>query len=337
MLRFVTTILIVCTVVAGWFFYSEVHKDVTTEGAVSFAVEQGESVGALGARLEEEGIIRHGWVFRRYISWKGLDKQINFGSFNVEAPATVANIVAALTKPTTSEQPITILPGWDLRDIANYFEQQGIATEKELYKLTGKPVSRTTSHARFDVDIMKEVPLALSLEGYLAPDTYNIFVDEELKSILTRLISHRDGQITEQMREDIKKSGRSFHEIMTMAGLVEREVRGKKDRARVADIFWRRFDAGWGMQADSTVHYVTGKKGDVFTTAADRAIDNAWNTYKYAGLPPGPISNPSIESIMAAIYPIANDNWYFLTTLEGDVKYGKTLEQHNANAAKYLR
>jgi UPF0755 protein len=116
-----------------------------------------------------------------------------------------------------------------------------------------------------------------------------------------------------------------------MASLLEREVRSPADKKKVSDLFWRRYAMGWALQADSTVHYVHGKKGDVFTTSAERKIDSPWNTYKYPGLPIGPISTPSLNAIMAAIYPEKNEYWYFLTTPEGEVKYAKTLEEHNAN------
>ncbi len=104
----------------------------------------------------------------------------------------------------------------------------------------------------------------------------------------------------------------------------------------MADLFLRRLEKGWALQADSTVHYISGRNGDVFTKKTERDVDSLWNTYKYPGLPPGPISTPSIESIMAVVYPKANPYWYFLTDLEGGVHYGKTLDEHNTNRFTYL-
>jgi len=123
---------------------------------------------------------------------------------------------------------------------------------------------------------------------------------------------------------------------LTLASIVEREVRGERDRKKVADIFWRRLDMNWALQADSTVHYAVGKTGNVFTSKEDRDSLSPWNTYKYPGLPLGPISNPDLESIMASIYPEPNEYYYFLTDEEGVVHYGKTLEEHNENRRKYL-
>jgi len=151
-----------------------------------------------------------------------------------------------------------------------------------------------------------------------------------------KLITERESQFTDQMYADIVKSGHSVFEVLTMASILEREVRDSKDRKLVSDLFWRRYDQNWALQADSTVHYAVGKNGTVFTTAEDRDSLSPWNTYRYPGLPIGPISTPSLDSIMASIYPQSNEYWYFLTDKDGVVRYGKTLEEHNLNRQKYL-
>ena len=173
----------------------------------------------------------------------------------------------------------------------------------------------------------------------MAPETYRIFVNESLEDIIERLLRHRSQQIDSDLREHIVDSGRTFHEVLTMASILEKESPGGEDMPMIADLFWRRFDAGIALQADSTVHYIfDGNDGSVFTTAAQRNSANLWNTYKYPGLPPGPIGTPSLAAIRAAVNPTANEYWYFITTLDtGEVKYARTLAEHNANVAKYLR
>nr|MBP7992627.1 endolytic transglycosylase MltG [Candidatus Magasanikbacteria bacterium] len=208
----------------------------------------------------------------------------------------------------------------------------------EVYVLLGKPAEYAIPNiSPTKISWIASKPSRVSLEGYLAPDTYSIYNNATLEEVVDKLLTHREDQLLPLMPE-IVKSGRSLHEIMTMAALLEREVRTPKDKAIVADIFWKRHDVNMGLQADSTVHYATAKEGSVFTSNADRASANPWNTYKYPGLPPGPIATPSLASIEAAIRPTKNDYWYFLTTLDtGEVKYGKTLAEHNANVQKYLR
>jgi len=328
----------VCAIFACWFLYTEIYSDVPQEvESISFTIEKGESVKNIAEKLEEKQIIRNAWLFRKYVAIKGMDKDINFGEFTINGPLTIKNVASALTETTLSEMTITILPGWDLRDIGNYLEMEGIEQREGLHEVTGFPAVLPTKSKSYNIPLLKYKPKNVSLEGYLAPETYRVYTDATVEDIVEKLIMQRDSQFTDKMYKDIKKADRTVHEVLIIASLLEREVKHDKDRAKVADLFWRRYDEGWGLQADSTVHYVIGKKGDVFTTAEDRASSNQWNTYKHAGLPPGPISNPSIESIMGAIYPDSNKYWYFLTTKEGDVKFGKTLDEHNANVLKYIR
>ncbi|EKD43545.1 MAG: Aminodeoxychorismate lyase, partial [uncultured bacterium] len=129
---------------------------------------------------------------------------------------------------------------------------------------------------------------------------------------------------------------KSLVEILTMASVVEKEAPTSDSMGIVADIFWRRYQKNWALQSCATVNYITGKN-DPGVTDKDRAIDSLFNTYKYPGLPLGPISNPSLTAIKAVIYPIKNDYWYFMSGTDGAMHYAKTLEEHNRNVFKYLR
>ena len=309
---------------------------------VRFEVKPGEGMATLAERLAMEQVVRNASLFKLYTRLKGIDRSVSQGEYEVKRPITLARVAEALKQPGITERTITIIPGWDLRDIAENFEKEWIGTAGELYQVAGEPAKDSRSQSkRMDQRpfvIMKDKPSYVSLEGYLAPNTYRIYKNATVEEIVDKLIKERGSQFSERMYEDIKKANRTVHEVLTMASILEREVRNKKDKTLVADIFWRRHDVNMGLQADSTVHYAVGKKGIVFTTKEDRDSMNAWNTYKYPGLPLGPISNPSIESILAAIYPEKNDYWYFLTTLDTrEVKYAKTLEGHNNNVQKYLR
>lgn len=311
---------------------------MATNQSVKVVIEPGMTFSGLLDQLNSLGL-KTPLGFNWYAKHTGFDRSLQPGTFEVELPVTVAELIRALSESVKIEEKITILPGWDLRDLAKYFVEKGIAqNENEVYVLLGKPASyEIPGISPEKISWISGKPSRVSLEGYLAPDTYSIYTSATLDEVVDKLLEHRKKQI-EPLGEEIKKSGRSLHDIITMAALLEREVRSPKDKAIVADIFWKRHDVNMGLQADSTVHYVTGKEGNVFTTAADRASENPWNTYKHPGLPPGPISFPSLESIEAALRPTKNDYWYFLTTLDtGEVKYGKTLAEHNANVQKYLR
>jgi UPF0755 protein len=183
---------------------------------------------------------------------------------------------------------------------------------------------------------LAEKPAHVSLEGFLFPDTYRLYREAGPEDIVRTMLRNFDRKIDAELRAKIEASGRSFYEIVTMASIVEREVRTDESRRRVADIFWRRYDIGMALQADSTVNYVTGKSLAA-VSFEDTKVDSRYNTYKYPGLPPGPIGNPGLAAIRATVDPLPNDAWYFLTDAEGNVHYGRNLDEHNRNKARYLK
>lgn len=322
--------------IAGFFAYRGIHTltgDVEENTTITIA--SGMSVREIGDMLEEQDVVYSGNMLVRYLAWKNLDTNIQHGKITFEPPHTIVRVAKSLTtRQSAAEREITILPGWDLRDVASYFESEGITSVEAFYEIAGKPLGEQPASYKLTGIFNDED----NLEGYLRPDTFRIFTSASIGEIVDKLVQARAAQFSDEMLADMKRAGRSMHEIITMASIIEREVRSPEDRRLVSDLFWRRYDVGMGLQADSTVHYIVGGNDSVFTSAVDRATDSEWNTYKYAGLPPGPISNPSLDSIIAAIYPEPNGYWYFLTTLDtGEVKYGRTLDEHNYNVAKYLR
>ncbi|HSR89302.1 MAG TPA: endolytic transglycosylase MltG [Candidatus Udaeobacter sp.] len=247
--------------------------------------------------------------------------------------------------PPREEVVLTIIPGWNLRQVADYLVLKGFAsTTEDVYKISGSPakVYRSDFEAKRLLSSVEGVwnlkPYNLSYEGYLAPETYRVFADSSLESIFEKFLKERNGELSVDVVDVIGTAqNHSFHEILTMASIIEKEVKYPEDRAIVADILWRRLAKGWALQVDSSVHYAVDRTGDVFTTDKERDVNSPWNTYKYKGLPPGPISNPGLDSIKAAIYPEKNSYWYFLSDKDGHMHYGHTLDEQNANKAKYLR
>lgn len=239
--------------------------------------------------------------------------------------------------PPRPEITLTIIPGWNLRQVADYLVKQGITSSTdEVYKLIGTPAVDYRSKGILlprvsNTSVASYRPDFVSYEGLLAPETYRVFKDAALLDVIRKFIDQRDKEIDATMWDDIKNSGHNFYEILTMASLLEEEVQNPDDKAKVSDILWRRYKNNWALQLDSSVHYVVDKTGNVFTTNKDRSVDSLWNTYKYPGLPIGPIANPGLVSIKAAIYPEKNSYWYFLTGKDGTVYYAKTLDEHNNN------
>jgi UPF0755 protein len=252
--------------------------------------------------------------------------------------------------PVREEIDITIIPGWNLRQIATDWQKKGlIKNEDELYKRVGKPAYDYTANSQkapvlsFTDSYGKELyPLLatkqkdVSYEGYFFPDTYRVYKDSKLEDILEKIFTNLEDKITVEMRTEMNKQKKNVFTVLTMASLVEREADTLQDMQMVADIFWRREKQDWALQSCATVNYITGKS-DPAVSAEDQQTDSLYNTYKYPGLPLGPIGNPGLDAIKAVIYPKANNYWYFMTGKDGKMYYATTLEEHNNNVWKYLR
>jgi UPF0755 protein len=245
--------------------------------------------------------------------------------------------------PSRPEVSLTIIPGWNLRQVAGYLVEKGFASSTDdVYKITGEPgVAYTINNPVKNImdasEIWASKPVTVSYEGYIAPETYWVFADSSLKEVLQKFLNQREKQIDPDIVAAIKDKGLTIHEALTMASIIEKEVKFTEDQTTVADILWRRLKAGWPLQVDSSVHYAVDKTGDVFTTDKERDTDSAWNTYKYPGLPPGPIASPGLVAIRTALYTSKNDYWYFLSDKDGKMHFAKTLEEQSANKYKYLR
>lgn len=250
--------------------------------------------------------------------------------------------------PPRQEINITIIPGWNLRDVANMLvENKIIKTADDLYDLTGSP-AKFYSAAKApvleftDASGTEKFPLLrtkaknVSYEGYLYPDTYRIYADATPKEVLEKIFSNLENKITLEIRAQIESSGKDFFEVLTLASIVQKEAPSKQDMGMVADIFTRRLKKNWALQSCATVNYITGKN-DPGVSGTDKSTDSFFNTYKYPGLTPGPIANPSVAAIEAVLNPVKNDYWYFMAGTDGVTRYAKTLEEHNRNVAKYLR
>lgn len=318
----------------GW----SANRPVGGDANILYNVAKGEGASSIAEGLEKADLIRSATFFK-FTTWsRGSRGDFKAGSFELSPSMSTREIERALTtrEPSQDEITVTVPEGWTIDDIAAYLEQEGIATEEEFYAEVGKsaefvpPGGLPAWGETFG--FLEDKPARNSLEGYLFPDTYRIFAESGAKGLVRRMLSNFDDKLTPGLRGEIAASGHGIFDIVTMASVIEREVRNPEDMAIVSGIFWKRVDLGMGLQADSTVNYITGlSKPSV--SAEETDIDHPWNTYRYRGLPAGPIGNPGISAILAAIRPKESPYLYFLTDPEGHVHYGRTLEEHNANRA----
>jgi UPF0755 protein len=180
---------------------------------------------------------------------------------------------------------------------------------------------------------LADKPADATLEGYLFPDTYEVSTDQTCEQMIDAMLINFGNKLTPELQEKIKGQDKTIFEVVTMASLLEKEVKTLEDKKIVAGILHNRLQMGMPLQLDSTVNYITGKN-DPGVLIKDTQIDSPYNTYKYKGLPIGPISNPGMDSISAALEPTETDYLYYLS--DGKTYYAKTLKEHAANRAKYL-
>lgn len=319
-------------------------KEPGSTETVSFLVKQGEGAKEISINLKEQGIIKYSSFFRIYALFQGKAEKLQAGEYELSPGMNIPEIVDKLALGEMVKKTITIIEGWNLRDIGWYFENKGMFMAEELFELVGFPLidySKATNIPKpkdfsEEFDFLEDKPKNLGLEGYLFPDTYEIFLEEGIEDIVRRMLDNFGKKLTLELKEEIVSQEKSIFEIVIMASLIEKEVITIEDKKIVSGILWKRLKNKMPLQVDAAISYITGRKTTEITKE-ELKIDSPYNTYKYKGLPLGPISNPGLESVKAAIYAQQTEYWFYLSTPEGETIFSKTLKEHNEATAKYLR
>ena len=326
-------ILGIVVIIFGWFYYfsavtSPISKDQTPQ---IFTVEPGWGSTRISHELKNSGLIKNAYIFQFYVWRQGISSKLQEGEYFFSPSQSLKEIAQILNRGAGASKEITLtfLEGWKIEDMANYLEEKTAISRQDFIT-----VVQAKAPWWDEYQVLNSKPRNLDLEGYLFPDTYRVFRDATAVDIVRKMLANLETKLTPEILPEINRQGKTIHEVLTLASIIEKEVRGDNDKKKVADIFYKRLKAGIALQADSTVNYVTGKS-DPRAAAADLQIDSLYNTYKYRGLPPGPISNPGLSSILAAVYPQSNPYYYFLTTPDGEVIYNVDFEGHVEDKNKY--
>ncbi len=335
---YVIVLFVIVTVVfTGIYFWNQITWSVSaSEEVVNFTVTEGEGVKSIAGNLIEAGLIRSQYWFEMYVFVDRSQTSFIAGTYALKPSMNVREIVRTMTNAETApEETITLIEGWSNTEIAEYLDANGTVPKSDFLTAASASDSRTLIPAK-QYAILDDKPAAADLEGYLFPDTYRIYKNSTPAEIIEKLLDNFEVKFTSQMRADAASRQMSIYQIVTLASIIEKEVRTDTDRKIAAGIFYDRINSGVALQSDATVNFVTGKQA-LQPTTSDTEIDNPYNTYQYRGLPPGPICNPSLSAIMAAIYPEQSDYVYFLTKPDGSTVFSATYEEHLANKKKYLQ
>lgn len=292
---------------------------------LSFNVDKGETAASVAARLEARGLIRSGFAFSWVASMREIDERFHPGSYRLSKSMTGDEILQKLTS-SSAEIRVTLPEGLTARDIAQRLSDVGITDPFSL-----RDCVKT---CLFDLPILAGRPSGADLEGYLFPDTYDFTTGMEAREVLDILVRTFDRRLSQELRDKITLSGHSLFEIITVASLVEKEVSGPRDRRIVSGIIWKRLELGIPLGIDAATIYALG--GNTELTAKNLQVDSPYNTRTNTGLPPGPICNPGLDAIRAALEPEQTDWLFYLSDPQGVTRYAKTNAEHEANKAKYL-
>jgi len=293
-----------------YLFFYKTPKDFPINQVITVA--SGESLQSITNTLYNAHIIKSPFAFRSHVILLGGEKSVIAGDYLLDKREGPANLAYRLVngKFHLNAEKVTIPEGWNIFQISNYLEKTLI-----------------------NFNTAEFLALAQSKEGYLFPDTY--FVSPIIKP--RALIEMMENNFNEKISSvsGIATSTHKLKDIIIMASILENEARTMESRRIISGILWKRLSLGMPLQVDSTFIYINGKN-TYELTQEDLQIDSLYNTYKYRGLPVGPIGNPGIAAIIDAITPQTSKYLYFLSSKSGDMYYAKTFDEHKRNKELYL-
>lgn len=318
----------------GWIAANDVLALNKPAKTATITITNEDSFGDVADKLKEEGLIEYKFLFSMFASFTRSKDDVVAGTFTLNTDMDYRALLSGMSanSATRATVTVTIPEGYTVDQIFALLEEKSVASQEDL-----QDMAATHDYA---FSFLQDLPLGdyHRLEGYLYPDTYEFTTPQNPLYVINKMLVRFDEQFTEDMRQKVADSGRTIHEIVTIASLIEKETDGS-DRADIASVIYNRLNNPSGgtqgyLQIDATLAYINGGK---VPTEADKAIDSPYNTYLYKGLPAGPISNPGLESIQAAMNPNSTSYYYYALGDDKVHHFFKTLrEQQNFIATQEL-
>jgi UPF0755 protein len=309
-----------------------VSEDPTT---YVFLVRPGASASEIGADLQRAGLIRSATAFRLQVELRNAAEHLAVGEYELRPNMALGEIVDTLALGQTRRTGLVTIPeGWRAEEIAQYLEASGVVSAEDFMAVVA---GRGGPEA-------PELPAgASSFEGYLFPESYEFGRDVPAETVLRRFLAEFDRQVDQPIRAAATARGLSLHQLMTLASIVEREASQSDERGEIAAVFENRLERGMPLQADPTTQYALVPFGTLSPdarywkhdlTLEDLQGDSPYNTYRRAGIPPGPIANPGLAAISAVAHA-PNRPWlYFVARADGSHLFAESLDSHNQNVAR---
>lgn len=308
----------------GWWLYSRLIDPFRgySETEVFVEIPAGVGPSAIGERLVGAGVVRDRLLFRTAVMVSGRARQLKAGEYRFTGPMHALDVVDKIARGDVYRRQLTFREGLTIVEMAALFEERGFGSAEDFRK------------AAQNATLVKDLdPAAPDLEGYLFPETYALARGTSPAELVTQMVDGFKNALTSDVRSAASAAGLSVRQLVTLASLVEKETGTPDERPLVAAVYANRLKIGMGMQADPTVIYALQKAGkyDGNLRREDLQFDSPYNTYRYAGLPPGPIASPGRASIEASAKPAAVDYLYFVSRNDGTHVFASSLAEHNRN------
>jgi UPF0755 protein len=303
--------------------------------SIRFEIPLGESPLVIASRLESSGLILDSQAFINYLKYSGLDTTLQAGEYSLSPTVNPVELAHILQDATPSEVTFSILPGWRMEEIAATFPTSGLEITPEEFLLAASTPALLTP-------LPPDLPENGSLEGFLFPGSYRIPRQTNTEELLNILLGAFESHLTFDLMDGFQRQGLNVFQAVTLASIVERETVVAEEMPIIASVFLNRLAVGMPLEADSTVQYAVGFNQDQNTwwtnplSMRDLQFDSLYNTYLYAGLPPGPIANPGSRALRAVAFPAQSPYYYFRATCDdsGRHDFSETFEEHLGKACQ---
>ncbi len=306
----ISSILILLGLYFLWLIKTPSNFDVNK----TYEIKRGMSISDAAQYFKKESAIKSSFLFKLLVKIESPSKGVVAGKYDFKDRPSFFEIVYNVTNSGYGDHvlKVTIPEGLTNKEIADILDKKIEDFDKEAF-----------------------MNLSDNKQGYLFPDTYFFSYETTAKEVYTAFRENFERRMS-LIDKDVKESGHALDQIITMASILEREANDKESRRIISGILWKRLTDGMPLQVDATLFYLLGKRSDELSID-DLKFASPYNTYTNQGLPPSPIANPGLDTIMAAIYPELTNYTYYLSDEDGNMHYAKTFEEHKANKSKYLR
>lgn len=326
-----TIVVIAIILAAGSLFYVRylIFTPANASGAEhEFIIEEGMSATQIAAALQEKDLIKSAFAFKFYAIWKRRISELQAGTFKLSGNMSIADILDILSGKSNQENRFTVIPGERLIEIAKALEDKNLVSYGDFMKAVSNE-----SNLKIEYDFLSSLPKDNSLEGFIFPDSYNFVKIMTAEEMVKKTLDNFGEKIKLDLSK-IEKSKYDLFQTIIIASIVEREAAKDEDRAKIASVYYNRLKAGMRLEADPTVQYAKGS-WDPIMIADYHSVKSKYNTYLHKGLPPGPICNPGLASIEAAVSPAKTDYYFFFHLEDGTTIFSKTKAEHDAAKTKY--